>query len=464
MFTQKIEMYTRSQTLKTVKKGDDLYNYIDNLAFKSKNIFNSALYLCRKHYFSTHQVMNYYDLYKKYQEECKKNNLWQSDCNSLPSQTVQQILKAVIRCMDSFKALSKNTKLNAKLPKYKDKVKGRYVLYFTNQQIKYKFNSNSGYIHFPKNINIPDLKTHLKGLNKSELSGFNPISEVRILPGNQCYKIELVYVKRKIITPEQQEIYAKNKNKNYASIDLGLNNFVTVVTYGTKTARPRIINGKGLKSYNRRFNYKLSKLKSAAKKRNNKYTTQNIANLCNARKNRCKDFYHKSAKEIINYLKENKVSVLAIGYNEGWKQNVKLAKQTKKDFIQIAYYTFIQILKYKCLEEYITVVETKEDYTSGTSFLDLEKPIKDYYNKSRRKKRGSFLHNNKNFKTYINADVNAAYQILSKASEFKIHYNPKYIKEDSLIPKRIDIDTFKDKKKGKQKGNKKRTLAAYQVL
>lgn len=53
-----------------------------------------------------------------------------------------------------------------------------------------------------------------------------------------------------------------------------------------------------------------------------------------------------------------------------------------------------------------------EFYTSGTSYLDGEDAIKKYYDKSRRVSRGLFISNTG---IEINADVNAAYQIMKKA-------------------------------------------------
>ena len=58
------------------------------------------------------------------------------------------------------------------------------------------------------------------------------------------------------------------------------------------------------------------------------------------------------------------------------------------------------------------MIETEESYTSGTSFLDNELPTKENYRKSRRVKRGLFRSNTGK---YINADVNAAFQIIKKA-------------------------------------------------
>lgn len=71
----------------------------------------------------------------------------------------------------------------------------------------------------------------------------------------------------------------------------------------------------------------------------------------------------------------------------------------------------ISQIQSKCEEYGIEVVMTEEAYTSGTSFLDKEQPIKENYNKERRVHRGLFVANNG--KT-INADVNGAYQIMKK--------------------------------------------------
>lgn len=56
-------------------------------------------------------------------------------------------------------------------------------------------------------------------------------------------------------------------------------------------------------------------------------------------------------------------------------------------------------------------MKIEESYTSGTSFVDNEDPVKEQYDKSRRIHRGLFVGNNG---VQINADVNGAYQILKK--------------------------------------------------
>ena len=68
-------------------------------------------------------------------------------------------------------------------------------------------------------------------------------------------------------------------------------------------------------------------------------------------------------------------------------------------------------MTYKCQEVGIDLILSDEAYTSGTSFLDNEQPIKENYNKKRRVKRGLFKSNTGKL---INADVNGAYQIMRK--------------------------------------------------
>ena len=90
---------TRSEELKVVKKKDPLYTVIDDLAYRAKNVYNSALYLCRQLYENTGYTYNYYELYKLYNENCESYGL--------PTQTYQQILRDVVTVTSSFKKAEK---------------------------------------------------------------------------------------------------------------------------------------------------------------------------------------------------------------------------------------------------------------------------------------------------------------------------------------------------------------------
>ena len=102
---------------------------------------------------------------------------------------------------------------------------------------------------------------------------------------------------------------------------------------------------------------------------------------------------------------------IVVGKNDKWKQECDMSRFTKQKFVQIPYEQFIDKLAYKSEDYGIQFIETEESYTSGTSFLDDEMPIKENYNKKRRVYRGLFI-SDQGIK--INADVNGAYQIMKK--------------------------------------------------
>ena len=98
-----------------------------------------------------------------------------------------------------------------------------------------------------------------------------------------------------------------------------------------------------------------------------------------------------------------------IGNNSGWKQKVKLGNITNQNFVFIPYKMLIDQIVYKAALAGIEVKIVREDYTSGTSFIDGEMPVKENYDPGRRIHRGLFRSNKG---VLINADVNAAYQIM----------------------------------------------------
>ena len=127
------------------------------------------------------------------------------------------------------------------------------------------------------------------------------------------------------------------------------------------------------------------------------------------RNNKVKDYLHKASRKIIELAKTNNVSHIIIGNNKGWKQKVELGKRTNQTFVSIPYRMLIDMICYKAQLEGIRVSVVRESYTSGTSYLDGEKPEKILYDATRRIKRGMFKSNRG---ILINADVNAAYQII----------------------------------------------------
>lgn len=357
---------------------------LDELCFKTKNLYNKALYLVRQHYFETKGYLNYYDI-SRIMVDTKD-----VDYYSLPAKVSKETLRLLDRNFKSFFALLKKKQSgdydkNVRIPRYLDK-EGRYITTFPKQSIS-KVYIRKGIIKLSSlSIEIPTKVTE------------SNLVEVRVLPRNNHHVIEVVY--------EIEDKEVKSDNRRYASIDLGLNNLATV---GSNVVKPFIINGRPLKSINQYWNKEKSRLQSLLK--GDRQTSKRIESITNKRNNKVKDYLHKSSKMLVNFLVSNDISTLVIGYNEEWKQNINIGKKNNQSFVNIPFYTFIQQLEYKCKLEGISVILTEESYTSKCSFLDNESVEKHESYLGKRIKRGLFR-SAKN--RIINADLNGSLNILKK--------------------------------------------------
>ena len=378
-----------------LNQNNEYYSLIDDFCLKAKNLYNHANYIIRKEFCSSKKWIRYLDL----DSMLKKDKDYPDYANMPTAQSAQQILRLLdknwISFFKSIKDWSKHKDKylgRPKLPKYRSK-NGREVLILTNQNVKLKNNV----LHFPKTFNKFTIEPQF--INRSDFVSFQ---QVRFLPRNKDIVIEIVY------NVEVSDLV--NDNGRYLSIDIGVDN-LSAITNNFNEA-PVVINGKGLKSINQYYNKSLAHYKSITKMLNKKDYSNKQNKLTIKRNAKITDYLHKASRFIINYAKQHSVSTIVIGHNKGWKQNSVLSKQVNQHFVQIPFNTLIQQIQYKAEEFGIKVILVEESYTSGTSFLDNELPIKENYNKSRRKHRGLFKSNNG---TFINADVNGAFQILKKA-------------------------------------------------
>ena len=371
-----------------IKSNNKYYNLLDEFCYKSKNLYNYANYTIRQEFVNNGNWIRYNDLDKILKQE--GNNF---DYRNMPSSaTSQQCLRLLDKNWKSFFQSIKDYNKNPnkylgkpKLPKYKSK-NGRNILILTYLNCKI----NKGIIKFPKTFKGFYLKTKV-----------NNLQQVRFIPKDKYIIAEVVYRVNNV-----EELI---DNGRYVGIDLGLDNFATITN--NCGLIPLVINGKGLKSINQYYNKKISHYKSIAKKINKLDYTNKMRKLTLKRNNKVEDYIHKASRFVINYCRNNEINTIIIGNNKNWKQNSKMSKRVNQNFISIPYYSFIQKVQYKAEDFGIQVIITEESYTSGTSFLDNELPIKENYNKSRRKYRGLFV-SNEGIK--INADVNGSYQIIKK--------------------------------------------------
>ena len=388
MIVQRVEKHT-------IKQNNSYYPIFCDFAHKSKNLYNHANYLIRNEFVKNDKWLRYREL-----DKILKTDLEFDDYRQMPTaQSAQQILKLLDKNWQSFfKAIKDWSKSRdkylgrPKLPKYKPK-NGKQILILTNQNVKLK----EGLLYFPKSF-----KGFIVKPKFIEKENFVSFQQVRFIPDYKSFVLELVY---NIEIPDT----SLSDNGRYLSVDIGLDNLATVVN--NKGLKPFVINGKGLKSINKYYNKQVSHYREVAKKMNNRDYTNRMDLLTRKRNHKIDDYMHKASKYLIDYAIENNFNTIVIGNNKRWKQKSSMSKQVNQSFVGIPHMKFIQMVQYKAQNVGINVILTEESYTSGTSFLDNEAPIKENYNKSRRVHRGLFI-SNKGIK--INADVNGAYQIMKK--------------------------------------------------
>ena len=378
-----------------ITKNHKDYKELDNLCFLSKNLYNATLYTIRQYYFKYNEYLNYNIINKSFAYDNHP------DYRALPAKVSKWVQKLVDQDMQSFFALVKKAKVGlytkkVRLPRYADKVKGRKKLHYEKGALSFK--KKKGYINLSKTgIYI-----------KSKLSE-NEVSYVEVVPCNGCIKLIVGYEK------DRKEY---KFNSRFASIDLGVNNLAVV---SSPVMNPFIINGRPLKSINQYANKKIAHLKSKLPK--GEYSSRRIQSILLKRENKIEDYLHKASIYIVNQLVSNHITVLVIGYNEGWKQDITMGKKNNQNFMHIPFLKFIDMLEYKCRLNGIMIVLQEESYTSKCSFLDNEDVGKHEIYLGKRVKRGLFITNNG---VLINADLNASLNILRKCLAEKGVWNHQF--------------------------------------
>lgn len=366
------------------------FNEIRNLCHLSKNLYNATLYEIRQHYFKTKKHLSYKDVNTKFAHENQLNY------RALPAKVSKMVQRKLDKNFKSFFSLCKmyqqrKIKDMPRIPKYLNK-DGYFVVEYTKQALSFK---RKGYIFLSKtNIFV-----------KCDIPR-DDIQCVRLVPRDGHFVIEICY---KIVYPN-----LKNDNGRYASIDLGINNLMTV---SSNVFDPFIISGKPIKSVNQFFNKTVAEYRSLLDKFQPKqYTSKRIWRLSRWRKNKIKDYFHKKTTWLVNQLVSNNVNILVVGYNKGWKQDINIGRVNNQKFVHIPFLLLVRILEYKCRLNWITLVLQEESYTSKSSFynaddlpkLSKNKPLFSGY----RKYRGLYKLTNDN-KTF-NCDLNGSCNILRK--------------------------------------------------
>ena len=378
-----------------IKPSHELYDTLDDLTFKAKNLYNHGLYLYRQSYFEYKSnpdvpVLSWAEI----DESLRKQG--HDDIRALPSKVANAVLKNLGENISSFWKLVRlknkgGLAQKPKLPNYLHKTEGRCAVSFNYQTFGAKRGSSLELFLCPKGINLP-IPTKV-----------DKPKQVRIIPSHNNFIIEVIY--------NVEESAPKHTSK-YAGIDLGVDNFATV-TFSTQN-RPLIIKGLELKSINQGYNRLIGKAQSLLP--DSLKTSKHVHRLWSRRSWILRTKIHQMTAFLATLFDEMQIEKVFIGKNTGWKQKLPFGKKVKQRFAYLPYETFIKQLQYKCQLRGITIIVQEESYTSKASFLDGDDiPV---YGETdnpkfsgRRVKRGLYKTSKGQL---INADVNGSYNIMRK--------------------------------------------------
>ncbi|WP_287360487.1 transposase [Moorena sp. SIO3B2] len=391
-------MYGCQQVL--LSPDRELSAILNFLCIQSHRLTNMGIYFARQIYFKANRYISKFELEKEY-----KPNI---HYKALHSQAAQQILRSVYESFKSYKELIKAYRKGKienipRLPKYRKKG-GLALVSYPKQALRL----------IDGNIRIP-LGSQVKcwfGIDSFRLPlpsniEFDEIRELRILPRNRCFYVELVY-KKEIETPSGEP-------ENVLGIDPGLDNWLTCVSnVGTSF----IIDGKHIKSMNRWYNKQISTIKQGQAHLKG-FWSKDIAAITEKRNRQMRDGINKAARLVIHHCLENQIGRVIFGWNKGGKHEIRLGKKINSEFVPIPTARLKERIAQLCQQYGIEFIETEESYTSKTSFLDGdylpkygEKP-KDWKPSGRRTKRGLYR---TAMNWYVNADCNGAANIIRKVS------------------------------------------------
>ena len=366
------------------------------LCSSARKLGNCATYILRHRVFDKRPPLSRKELDHMLKEE------YPNDYKRMPSaasaqrqgQVIAKEFKSYAKASGEYKKHPEKFMGEPKLPGYKDKYRAFYV-----GRNGYRIQNGLLMITGGEQVDFHPLPVRC-----CENQPFNARAEettcgdLRIIPMGNCFMMEVTYTKQK------KQI--KLDYNQAACLDIGVNNFVTIVT--TKPGiKPALIKGGVLKSINQRYNKQAAKLREK-----DKYAHIRVKG--ERRSRQINDMLHKISRSIVNFCVDNQFGTIVIGYNKSWKQEANLGRRNNQNFVMLPHGRFIAMITYKAEELGIKVIAREESYTSKASSLDFDS-VPTYGDKSenqhfsgRRIKRGLYQTREGRL---INADVNGAINI-----------------------------------------------------
>jgi len=203
------------------------------------------------------------------------------------------------------------------------------------------------------------------------------VKEVRIVYDMEWIEVHVVYEKEVNVNVDEVGVYR-------VGIDVGLDNLLSVVS-DNPGLKSLIISGKELKSYNRWWNKKKAEVQShidlirnmmkeekdEEKRRSLEkhywWLKRYLWNLCKARDRKLNTWMHQITRRLADLLYETGHRVVYIGKDAVDKNGIPFSKVVNQNYVCIPHRKLVDMLRYKCEELGIEVVEVDERYTSKAS-------------------------------------------------------------------------------------------------
>jgi IS605 OrfB family transposase len=201
------------------------------------------------------------------------------------------------------------------------------------------------------------------------------VKEVRLVYDMDWIEVHVVY---------EREVNIQNVGVYQAGIDIGLDNLLSVVS-DSPELKSFIISGKELKSFNRWWNKKKTEVQShidmvlnLMKEEKNEekrkilekhwlWLRKYLWNLCKARDRKLSTWMHQVTRRLADLLCETGHRRVYIGKDAIDKNGIPFSKVVNQSYVCIPHRKLVNMLKYKCQELGIEVVEVDEKYTSKAS-------------------------------------------------------------------------------------------------
>ncbi len=397
-----------------ISPRDPRFAVIDRAAFAAKNLYNLANYLVRQSFIWEGRYLGYAAIY----QQVKHTDAYRALPGKVSNDILRQLDKnwrAFFAACEAYREDPSKFVGRPKLPGYKDKKQGRFLLTYDLQAISRRALKRG--LFKPSGLAI-EVQTAQKS-----------VKQARIVPRAGYYVVELVY--------EQPEPPASGDPKLIAAVDLGVD-VLAALTSNKVGFQPRLVNGRVLKSLNQFYNKRRAELQAAL---GHAGTTKRLERLTTRRTRRINHSLHAASKTIIALLLQEGIGTLVIGKNLLWKQEANLGKRNNQHFVQIPHARFIEMLTYKAQLAGIAVLLQEESYTSQASFLDLDPlPVYDptkedkHVFSGKRVERGLYRARSGR---RIQADVNGSYNTLRKAVPNSFGQG---IEAVAVRPVRVDVN------------------------